>query len=322
MFEKKHAFILILLPLLVFVLSAAFSGITIDGILSRMFFPGEWSGSGVNVYLILIAFIALPLAYSAASLYSLNVPQRDITPLVAPALVALPIAGFAGLSLKTLIFSAGIMLSVFYALNSAFRDKEHFKKIDVGEVTRKAAGKGISILAAAFALVVFLVMYSDPAYTESQVDSMIKGVSGMGIDDMNNITLYAAQQQRTASYEWIESIEKSVRDAISMNLDGMTKDQQAACETAVSTRISEIDKSAKQEIDKKFASGAIEGGGFDMKYLSALIEFLVQWYPIVMAITIFATLEFFRTFFLTPLAGLYGWALWRIFMPKSDFVQA
>lgn len=323
-FEKKHAFVLMLLSVLLALLFAAISGIDKESLLSFSLILGTNAseGSSVSITLLLLASILFPLAYAASAVYGVTSYNRGAKdPWIAAAIPVPLVLYFAGISAPSLVFSAGLVFSVAYAFRSAFYDKEHYKKVDAAAIAKSAASAGLFILSAAAAFSVFFTLYSDPAYSQSQIDSVLKAFSGMGLEDINNMTSVAAEQQRRASYSWIESMEQSVQDAIFLNLDGMAPDQRAACESAVSTRISEIDRSAKRDIDQKLQGASFEGGGFDAAAISMITGLLVTWYPAVVALSVFAAAEFFRTLVLAPLAWLYAWILWRAFGQDKE-VQA
>lgn len=302
---------LIIISLAAASVALAYSGITKEDITSPSFFPGAGGKtSNVNVYLILFAAIAAPVAWAAAATYSIGLEKRELKILIAPLAITPIVIYFSGMSIPTLVFSAALVLSVFFASSSAFHDKEHYKKIDAGAVARKAAGKGIFILNAVLAFAVFFTLYSDPAYTQGAVDSMIKGISGLSIADMKNASQFALDQQKQASYAWIENIEASLKDAVDANMGSMTPDQQAACKRTIDGQLSEIDRRAKQEMDMRLDAGS---AGVDTSYLNTLVTLLIEWYPLVMALTVFAFVEFLRSVLLAPLAGVYGWALWKAY---------
>lgn len=338
MTDEKYPFALIFISTLASSALLAFSGITKEAFLSPALLTGMGEKtSSINPYILAAAALLIPLAYAAASIHAIGTEKLRAEIALASAIAVPFVLYFAGVSVGTLVFSIAIVLSVLYAAYTSFKDKayyknfgnsygfpyfrndemcSHFGKIDVAGVAKSAAASGIFLLNAAVAFAVFFALFSNPAYTRNTVDSMFKGIAGINLTDMENMAQLAQEQQRQASYTWLESIEGSLKDSVSQNLDGMTADQKSACENAVNTRMAEIDKKAKEGIDQKLAGGAI-GGSADVVDVIKIITLLLEWFPAIMAITVFATLEFVRAIVLAPLAGLYAWALWKKFGQKK-----
>ncbi len=290
----------------------ASSGITKDTLLSLSLFTGTGDSVPINIYFLLLAAAVIPLAYAAASLYSTSKKEYAPELILAPVLVAPLVIYFIGISIQSIVFSAAMITSIFIAMHLSFREMELYKKVSAPSIAKKVTGTAILILNLAAAFAVFYTLFLNPAYSNSQVDSLLKDITGMGVSDMNNITHAALEQQRQASYAWIENIEASVQIAVSQNLDGMTSDQQAACQNAIDTRLQEIDSAAKSEIDARMGEQVLESP-VDTEYIETLLSILLNWYPLLMAISIFAILEFFRAFLLAPLTWVYAWVLEKIF---------
>ncbi len=294
------------------VILIASSGITKDALLSPSLFTGIGDSVPIKISYLLLAVAIIPLTYAVTSLYSTS-KKEDVPELIlAPVLVAPLVIYFIGVSVQSIVFSAAIIASIFIAMHFSFRELELYKKVNAASIAKKVAGNAILLLNLAAAFAVFYTLFLNPAYSNSQVDSLLKEITGIGVSDIDNITHAALEQQRQASYAWIENIEASVQIAVSQNLDGMTSDQQAACQNAIDTRLQEIDSAAKSEIDARMGEQVLESP-VDTEYIETLLSILLNWYPLLMAISIFAILEFFRAFLLAPLTGIYVWVLEKIF---------
>ena len=269
------------------------------------------------MYFILLALALIPLAYAATSFYSISEKEGAPELVLASALVAPLVIYFIGISIQSIVFSAAIAASIFIAMHFSFRELELYKKVNAPSIAKKVAGNALLLLNLAAAFAVFYTLFLNPAYSNSQVDSLLNEITGMGVADIDNITHAALEQQRQASYAWIENIEASVQIAVSQNLDGMTPDQQVACQNAIDTRLQEIDSAAKSEIDIRMGEQVLESP-VDTEYIESLLSILLNWYPLLMAISLFAILEFLRVFLLAPLTGVYAWVLEKIFCQSDN----
>ncbi len=317
LFHKKLAFVLVFLSLSTAIVLFASSGITKDALLSPSLFTGTEKLSALNIPYILLALAAIPLAYATTSLYSIY--EKSYVPelMLAPGLMAPLVMYLIGISTPSIIISIAIIISIFIAMHFSFSALELYKKINAPSIAKKVAGNALLFLNIAISFAVFYTLFLNPAYSNSQVDSMLKEMTGMSVSDIDNITQAAAEQQRQASYAWIENIETSVQIAISQNLDDMTSDQQTACQNAIDTRMQEIDSAAKREIDNRMGEQVLETP-VDTEYIENMLSFLLNWYPLLMAITIFAILEFFRVFLLAPITWLYALILEQLLKDLND----
>ena len=317
MFHKKIGFVLVFLSLSATIVLLASSGITKDAIHSPLLFTGTESLSALNIPYILLALVAIPLAYATTSLYSTY--EKSYVPeiMLAPSLMAPLVMYFIGISIQSIIISTAIITSLFIAMHFSFRALELYKKINAPSIAKKVTGNAMLFLNLAVSFAVFYTLFLNPAYNSSQVDSMLNEMTGMSMSDIDNITQAAAEQQRQASYAWIENIETSVQIAVYQNLDGMTYDQQVACQNAIDTRMQEIDIAAKREIDTRMSNQVLESP-VDTEYIETMLSLILKWYPLLMALTIFAVLEFFRVFLLAPLTWLYALVLEQILHDLND----
>jgi hypothetical protein len=244
------------------------------------------------------AIFALIICSFALTLVSVSPPGRLKYGLIFPIIIS----GFLfGFSKPYLFFGLGLFLGSLYsiALGEAYR--EEIKKWREFRVGSSASSKALLV---AFALVfvgVYVAMASDSAYSaDFEVglrDSMAFFVAGE-IGGMSE-----SESMAELKGEMVSDAMQKIRE----EYPGLSESQYAEMEDEVAKRVDEQfeDAQSKQQyLSDDFISSLLES--------SPIFNALISIFPILMAITVWAGLEFLRMFVLSPFAGLFSVLCFRL----------
>jgi len=312
--NKNNVIIGAIVSIVISILFFAYSGIDSEMMLSPIskITSVLAENSELNYVYIIFGILIFPASLAITSVYSIRAIKKDYFMVIAPMISTILIFYFAGLSLNTFVVSLGFILCYARIVGISFSDKEHYKKISPTKISSGAANKGIFIFDVAIALAVFLALSATTMHAETTIDDLLTSTAGLSLEDINSLDRALADQQREASYAFIEGTEQALLLSIQYNSGEMNPSERLACMNFLQNSMDEVDESAKAEIDRQLEGGSLTTAGSQMEQITSLVNMFISTYAIVMAVTIFATLEFFKTFAIVPITSVYSSLFWKI----------
>ncbi len=273
------------------------------GLSTKMLTP---DGMGINLLYFTLFLLIFPLSYSILCLYSLSIKDLDRTILIAPVLLAPLIIFFLGISIASLLITAGFIISVFLAHYRSYQDKEHYKKISIYDITKNSTSKSLLTLNIVIALALYLLLATSPLDPKDRLESDLDGV-------MSNIMPLMLQdsvleEQKQQAYVFIEHMESALLNSMEAGISDLTREESDMCASALRKDMDKIDAIAKSAVDEQFEAqlNTTLSSGLLPK---PLIEQYSKYYPLLIVISLFATLEILRIMFFVHLSAIYAWLL-------------
>ncbi|MCK4429199.1 MAG: hypothetical protein KAU95_02395 [Candidatus Aenigmarchaeota archaeon] len=223
-------------------------------------------------------------------------------------LLALPILGCGFLfnfSIMFLFFALGFFISCLYAMplgETYYKELKKWKKFRVGS---NAVSKSLTVLFFFIFLGSFISLITDNSYqqqffdtTKSSLENVINAeVSGMG-----------AQGKGPATEEIINRTIEREMIKIRKDYPNMTEEEYIQVEEDIRKDIE--DRIITEEGESGMNITAVVS---DALGGSAILNAFLAWFPVMMSISIWFTLEFIKSVLLSPVSGVFSFIWFSVF---------
>ena len=265
---------------------------------------------GLNASALIASILFLSLAMAIISVYTMKSRDIDFAMITAPVVASLTIFIFLGFSFLTLLMALGFVVGTVLIEYISFNDKEQYKKISAYKISTSAASKMMLMLLLIITLCVYMELDSNPLYAQSTVDDLLKKTAGMSRENLTNIQETIIEQQKQASYTYIEGMGQIFLTTLETTGE-LTPQEKGKCINSFKNNLDDFNKKSKASIDEQLENGKLGYGNEEIERIVSMIEMLEKTYPILIAITIFGLLQAITAIILLPLTGIFAWALWR-----------
>ena len=307
--EKTNYVITSTIALMVSIIVFSLSGITKNHILMPLNVSFEFLNE-INFVYLLISIIFFALSLSITSLFILKSKVMDLKVFVAPSIGVLLILIFANISLITIFLSLGLLIGTLIMVHSITSEKEEYKKISAHKISTHAASKLLLIVGVLITLTIFLQLNSDTSYAQNTTDNLLKTTTGMTRENLSDIDAAIKEQQRSASYAYIDALKTAYVETLETTGD-LTEAQRNVCIGAFQNDLDEFDSKSKQAIDSQLEKPSDFNTTDKLNTVITMLELVESMYPLLVAFTIFALLATLNSMLIVPLVGLFSWMLWK-----------
>lgn len=291
------------------VILLSFTGITKNLILMPIGLSFERYAT-ISLSYLFLSLVFMAISVAIICIHSIKTKDIDFSVLIAPSIASLFIIAITGISLLSILLSLGLIMGVFLVLYISFNDKEEYKKISAYKISTHAASKLFLILAIIIACSVYLVLDNDSSYADATIDDILKTTVGITKDDMTNLGETIKEQQRQASYAYIEGMGQIYLETLKTT-DDLSETDRTKCINSFQDNLETLDANAKEQIDAQLESQELSLDGEKTEMITSMLEMIEKTYPILTAVTIFAILSTINSIILVPLVGIFSWLIWR-----------
>ncbi|MCK5473861.1 MAG: hypothetical protein KAI53_00505 [Candidatus Aenigmarchaeota archaeon] len=287
----------------------SFAGITKNLILMPIGLSFE-RYTNISFGYLFLSLILMALSVAIICIHSIKAKDIDFSILITPSIASIFILAIAKISLLSIFLSLGLILGVFLALYISFNDKEEYKKISAYKISTHAASKLFLILTVIIACGVYTVLDSDSSYVDTTINDILQTTVGITKDDLTNLEDTIKEQQRQASYAYIDGMGQIYLETLKTT-GNLSETDRTKCINSFQDNLETLDASAKEQIDAQLESQELSLDTEKTEMITSLLEMIEKTYPILTAFTILAILSTINSVILVPLAGIFSWLIWR-----------
>ena len=307
--EKTNYIISSTIALLVSVVFFSLSGVTKNHILMPMNISMEIFNE-VNFVFVLISLIFFALSISLQSVFALKSENVDFKLIIVPLLGSLAIFVFAKFSLMTLFLSLSLILGTLIISSSIKNEKEEYKKLSAYKISTHAASKMLLLIIVILSVTVYIQLNSDTSYAQNTTDNLLQTTTGMTLENLSDIDAAIKEQQREASYAYIDALKDAYVETLETTGD-LTEAERQTCTDAFQNDLDEFDRKSKDAIDAQLEKPSDFNTSDKLSTVVNMLELLESMYPLFVAFSIFALLATLNSMLILPLVGFFSWMLWR-----------
>ena len=307
--EKINYVITSTIALMISIIVFSLSGITKNHILMPLNVSFDFLNE-INFVYLLISIIFFALSLSITSLFILKSKTMDLKVFIAPSIGAILILIFANISLITIFLSLGLLIGTLVMVHSITSEKEEYKKISAHKISTHGASKLLLIVGILITLTIFLQLNSDTSYAQNTTDNLLKTTTGMTRENLTDIDAAIKEQQRGASYAYIDALKDAYVETLETTGD-LTEAERQTCTDAFQNDLDEFDRKSKDAIDAQLEKPSDFNTSDKLSTVVNMLELLETMYPLLVAFTIFALLATLNSMLIVPLVGFFSWILWK-----------
>lgn len=212
-------------------------------------------------------------------------------------------------SIMFLFLGLGLFISLLYVIPLGETYFQELKKWKTFRVGSNAVGKGLMILFIFVFVGSYITFSIDRHYGNEFYDGMEKSVSTIALKEVNTM---ANQQNNSVLNEQI--INDSMQE-IKKEYPNLTEQQYSSMEIELRQRLNntKISPSSQGQTEALIRASLKS---------SPLMNSLVVLFPLFFSFTIWATLEFSRNLFFSPISGIFTYVLFKISFFQDRIVDS
>ncbi|MCK4550537.1 MAG: hypothetical protein KAT91_01140 [Candidatus Aenigmarchaeota archaeon] len=291
------------------VILLSFTGITKNLILMPIGLSFERYAS-ISISYLFLSLVFMAISVAIICIHSIKTKDIDFAILIAPAVSSVFILAIAGISLLSILLSLGLIIGTMLVLYISFNDKEEYKKISAYKISTHAASKLFLILTIIIAGSTYIVLDNDSSYADATIDDILKTTVGITKDNITNIGETIKEQQRQASYAYIEGMGQIYLETLETTGD-LSETDRTKCISSFQNNLEAFDTKAKEQIDAQLESQELSLDAEKTEMITSMLEMIEKTYPILTAFTILAIISTINSVILVPLVGIFSWLIWR-----------
>ncbi|MCK4729983.1 MAG: hypothetical protein KAT28_01560 [Candidatus Aenigmarchaeota archaeon] len=285
-------------------LQAKFLEIFVLGVLENSIFEviiNTFSG-------IFIALLGFTMFCLGLSFLAVKKPSKIKYFLVAPILCSGILFNF---STMFLFLAMGLFLASLYVIPLGETYQQELKKWKKFRIGSNAVSHALLVMFIFIFIGSLVSFYTDDSYSQNYMTATAESLSNIIWGEISN---FAPGGDSKLSEEIINRTIKEQMQKLREEYPDFTEEQ-----------YSQIEVELRDNIIEKANSFEVSDLGFNITETvsneienSPLIKSLLIWFPIMMSITIWVSLEFFKSFLFAPVAGIFSYILFSISEVKSN----
>ncbi len=264
----------------------------------------------INLSYLFLSLVFMAISVAIICIHSIKTKDIDFSVLIAPAVSSVFILAITGISLLSILLSLGLIMGVFLVLYISFNDKEEYKKISAYKISTHAASKLFLILTIIIAGSTYIMLDNDSSYADATINDILQTTVGITKENMTNIGETIKEQQRQASYAYIEGMGQIYLETLETTGD-LSETDRTKCINSFQDNLETLDANAKEQIDAQLESQELSLDAEKTEMITSMLEMIEKTYPILTAFTILAILSTINSVILVPLVGIFSWLIWR-----------
>ncbi|MCK4968799.1 MAG: hypothetical protein KAS12_07125, partial [Candidatus Aenigmarchaeota archaeon] len=231
------------ITLLISIILFLVSGITKEHILMPMTMSMDTLNE-INFVFLFGSIIFFTLSLAVLSVFSLKSEKFDVLTLIIPVIGSVLILVFSEISLMTLFLCLALIIGTMVLGRSVISEKEEYKKLSAYKISTHGASKMLLIISIFIALTVYIQLESDTSYAENTTENLLKTTTGFTRENLTNIDAAIKEQQRIASYAYIDALKDTYVETLETTGD-LTEDQRKLCTDSFQNDLGEFDRKSK-----------------------------------------------------------------------------